>query len=81
MDKKEWNPAWMNKMLLTKLRHKKEAHRRQKQGLMILEKYREIIQAFRDCISKAKAHMELNLVRDIKGNKRASAGISAAKGR
>lgn len=45
-----------------------------------LEEYK-IIQASRDCIRKAKAHMVLNLMRDTKGNKRASARISSAKGR
>lgn len=48
---------------------------------MTLEEYRGIIQASRDCIRKGKAYMALNLVRDVKGNKKASASVSAAKGR
>lgn len=36
---------------------------------MTQEKYRDIVQAFRDRIRKAKAHMKLNLARDVKGNK------------
>ncbi|KFW73581.1 hypothetical protein AS28_12130, partial [Pygoscelis adeliae] len=64
-------PAWMNKELLGKLKHKKEAYRGWKQGQVAWEEYREeIIQAARDQVRKAKALIELNLARDIKGDKK-----------
>ena len=57
----------MNKELLDKLKHKKEAYRGWKQGQVAWEEYREIVRAARDQVRKAK---ELNLARDIKGNKK-----------
>ncbi|GAB0208687.1 mitochondrial enolase superfamily member 1 [Grus japonensis] len=58
--------AWMNKELLDKLKHKKEAYRGWKQGQVASEEYREIVQAARDQVRKAKALIELNMARDIK---------------
>ncbi|GAB0177387.1 hypothetical protein GRJ2_000203900 [Grus japonensis] len=63
-------PAWMNKELLDKLKHKKEAYRGWKQGQVAWEEYREIVRAVRDQVRKAKAQIELNLARDIKGNRK-----------
>ncbi|KAK4814166.1 hypothetical protein QYF61_009984 [Mycteria americana] len=63
-------PAWMNKELLNKLEHNKEAYRGWKQGQVAWEEYREIVQAARDQVRKAKALIELNLARDVKGNKK-----------
>ncbi|GAB0209929.1 mitochondrial enolase superfamily member 1 [Grus japonensis] len=63
-------PPWMNKELLDKLKHKREAYRGWKQGQVAWEKYREIVQAARDQVRKAKALRELNLARDIEGNKK-----------
>ncbi|GAB0197925.1 mitochondrial enolase superfamily member 1 [Grus japonensis] len=63
-------PAWMNKELLSKLKHKKEACRGWKQGQVAWEEYRETVSAARDQVRKAKALTELNLPRDIKGNKK-----------
>jgi len=45
-----------------------------------------VVRACRDATSKAKAHLELKLARDVKNNKkartrRASSTTSAAKGR
>ncbi|PKU44522.1 rna-directed dna polymerase from mobile element jockey- hypothetical protein [Limosa lapponica baueri] len=48
--------------------HKKEAYRGWKQGQVAWEEYREIVQAARDQDRKDKAQIELNLVRDTKGN-------------
>jgi len=39
-------------------------------GQIAHEKYRKIVQAARDHVRKAKALTELNLARDIKGNKK-----------
>jgi len=55
---------------LDKLKHKKEAYRGWKQGRVAWEEYREIVQAARDHIKKAKAPIELNLARDVKANKK-----------
>ncbi|KFW07543.1 hypothetical protein N327_05512, partial [Fulmarus glacialis] len=63
-------PAWMNKELLDTLKHRKEAYRGWKQGQVAWEEYREIVRAARDQVRKAKALIELNLARDIKGNKK-----------
>ncbi|GAB0186361.1 hypothetical protein GRJ2_001101400 [Grus japonensis] len=63
-------PAWMNKELLSKLKHKKEAYGGWKQGWVAWEEYRETVQAARDQVKKAKALIELNLARDIKDNKK-----------
>ncbi|KGL87978.1 hypothetical protein N301_00234, partial [Charadrius vociferus] len=63
-------PAWMNKKLLEKLKQKKEAYRGWKQGQVAWEEYREIVQAAMDQVRKAKAQIELNLARDVKGYKK-----------
>ncbi|PKU36536.1 rna-directed dna polymerase from mobile element jockey- hypothetical protein [Limosa lapponica baueri] len=60
----------MNKELLDKLKNKKEAYRGWKQGQVAWEDYRETVRAARDQVKKAKAQTELNLARDIKGNKK-----------
>jgi len=60
----------MNNELLDKLKHKKEAYRGWKQGQVAWEKYRETVRATRDEVRKAKVLIELNLARDVKGNKK-----------
>ncbi|GAB0186661.1 mitochondrial enolase superfamily member 1 [Grus japonensis] len=60
----------MNKELLDKLKHKNEAYRGWKQGQVAWEEYREIVQATKDQVRKAKALIDLNLARDVKGNKK-----------
>ncbi|KGL94878.1 hypothetical protein N301_02103, partial [Charadrius vociferus] len=63
-------PAWMNKELLDNLKQKKEAYKGWKQGQVVWEEYREIVQATRDQVRKAKAQRELNPARGIRGNKK-----------
>ncbi|PKU27671.1 hypothetical protein llap_22025 [Limosa lapponica baueri] len=60
----------MNKELLDNIKQKKGAKRGWKQGWVAWEEYREIVQAARDQVRKAKAEIELNLARDIEGNKK-----------
>jgi len=60
----------MNKELLGKLKQKKEAYRGWKQGQGAWEEYRAIVRAARDQVRKTKALIELNLARDINGNKK-----------
>ncbi|GAB0208082.1 mitochondrial enolase superfamily member 1 [Grus japonensis] len=62
--------AWMNKELLDKVKHKKEAYRGWKQGQVAWEEYRETVRAAREQVRKAKALIEISLARDIKGNKK-----------
>ncbi|GAB0204921.1 mitochondrial enolase superfamily member 1 [Grus japonensis] len=63
-------PAWINRELLHKLKHKKKAYRGWKQGQVAWEEYRETVRAARDQVRKAKSLIELNLARDIKDNKK-----------
>ncbi|KFW00854.1 hypothetical protein N327_12339, partial [Fulmarus glacialis] len=63
-------PAWVDKELLDKLKHRKEAYKGWKQGQVAWDEYREIVRAASDQVRKAKALIELNLARDIKGNKK-----------
>ncbi|GAB0207214.1 mitochondrial enolase superfamily member 1 [Grus japonensis] len=60
----------MNKELLGKVKHKKEAYRGWKQGRVAWEEYRETVRAARDQVRKAKALTEISLARDVKGNKK-----------
>ncbi|GAB0203979.1 mitochondrial enolase superfamily member 1 [Grus japonensis] len=61
-------PAWMNKELLGKGKHKKEAYRGWKQGQVAWEEYRETVRAARGQVRKAKALIEISLARDVKDN-------------
>jgi len=63
-------PAWMNKEVLDKLKHRKEPYRGWKQGQVAWEEYRENVRAARNQVRKAKGLIQLNLARDIKGNKK-----------
>lgn len=60
----------MNKELLNKLKHRKEAYRGWKQGQIACEEYREVVQTARDWVRKVKDSIELNLPRDAKGKKK-----------
>jgi len=60
----------MNKELLAKLKQKKEAYRGWKQGEAAWEEYREIMRVAREQVREAKALTELNVARDVKGNKK-----------
>ena len=52
------------------MREKREVYRKWKQGCVGWEEYRAVVHVCRDRIRKAKAQMELNLVRDVKDNKK-----------
>ncbi|GAB0203064.1 mitochondrial enolase superfamily member 1 [Grus japonensis] len=60
----------MNKELLGKVKHKKEAYRGCKQGQVAWEEYRETVRAARDQVRKAKALIEISLARDVKDKKK-----------
>jgi len=53
-----------------KLRKKRELHRQWKEGLASWEEYREAVRLCRGGVRKAEAHLELNLARDAKNNKK-----------
>ncbi|GAB0208020.1 hypothetical protein GRJ2_003267700 [Grus japonensis] len=63
-------PPWMNKELLGKVKHRKEAFRGWKQGQVAWEEYRETVRAARDQVRKAKALIEISLARDVKDSKK-----------
>ncbi|GAB0175916.1 mitochondrial enolase superfamily member 1 [Grus japonensis] len=63
-------PAWTIKELLEKLKGKKEVYRMWKKRLATWEEYRDVVRECRDATRKAKAHLELNLARDVKDNKK-----------
>ena len=61
-------PAWINKELLDKLKHRKETYRGWQQGQVAWEEYRETVRAARDQVRKAKTLIESNLASNLKGN-------------
>ncbi|GAB0209109.1 mitochondrial enolase superfamily member 1 [Grus japonensis] len=63
-------PAWMSKELPEKLKGKKEVYRMWKKGLPTWEEYRDVVRLRRDATRKAKAHLELNVARDVKDKKK-----------
>ncbi|CAM5148340.1 unnamed protein product [Eretmochelys imbricata] len=63
-------PAWLNSEILADLKHKKEAYKKWKIGQMTREEYKNIAWACRSEIRKAKSHLELQLARDVKSNKK-----------
>ncbi|CAM4712535.1 unnamed protein product [Lepidochelys kempii] len=63
-------PAWLNSEILADLKQKKEAYKKWKIGQMTREEYKNIAQACRSEIRNAKSHLELQLARDVKSNKK-----------
>lgn len=49
-------PAWINKMLLTKLQHKKEEYKRWKTGVKQSRRNKDTVQVCSNEVRKAKAH-------------------------
>ncbi|CAM4580634.1 unnamed protein product [Caretta caretta] len=63
-------PAWLNSEILAELKYKKEAYKKWKIGQMTRDEYKNIAHACRSEIRKAKSHLELQLARDVKSNKK-----------
>ncbi|CAM5073417.1 unnamed protein product [Natator depressus] len=63
-------PAWLNSEILADLKHKKEAYKKWKIRQMTREEYKNIARACRNEIRRAKSHLELQLARDVKSNKK-----------
>ncbi|KFW94610.1 hypothetical protein N336_00311, partial [Phalacrocorax carbo] len=59
-----------NQDRLVKLKSKRELHRQWKQGQVSWEEYSDAAQLCRDGVRRAKAQLQLNLVRDAKNNKK-----------
>jgi len=61
----------MSKKLLAQLRQKRKVYGMWKEGQTTWEEYRNIVRACREATrKKAKVHLELNLARDVKDNKK-----------
>jgi len=60
----------MSKELLAELRRKRKVYGMCKEGQATWEEYRNVVRACRDATRKAKVHLELNLSRDVKKNKK-----------
>ncbi|CAM4564408.1 unnamed protein product [Caretta caretta] len=60
----------MLNIILADLKHKKEAYKKWKVGHMTREEYKNIARACRNVIRRAKSHLELQLARDVKSNKK-----------
>jgi len=54
--------------VLEKLKWKRKAYTTWKEGQATWEEYRNIVEVCREATRKAKAHLELNLARDVKEN-------------
>ncbi|CAM4569974.1 unnamed protein product [Lepidochelys olivacea] len=63
-------PAWLNSEILADLKYKKEAYKKWKIGQMTRYEYKNIVRGCRSEIRKAKSHLELQLARDVKSNKK-----------
>lgn len=62
--------ARVDKEILTKLKCRNETCKRWKQGQVTWEEYSDTVQACRNADGKAKTHLELDLARDVKGDKK-----------
>jgi len=60
----------MSKDLLAEFRWKRKVYGMWKVGQAAWKEYRNVVRACRDATRKAKAHLELNLARDVKDNKK-----------
>jgi len=60
----------MSKELLAELKWKRKVYGMWKEAQATCEEYRDVVKACRDATMKAKVHLELNLARDVKDNKK-----------
>jgi len=60
----------LNKELVAEIRWKRKVHEMWKEGQATWEEYRNVVRECRDATRKTKAHLELNLARDVKNNKK-----------
>jgi len=69
----------MRKELLEELRWKRKVHGMWKEGQATWEEYRNVVKVCRDATRKAEVHLELNLARDVKDNKKGSFNYISSK--
>ena len=69
LEKGDRRPVWMSKELMDKIKGKKKVYEVWEKGLSSLEECRSVVRACRIVTRKAKAHLELKLVKKIKNNK------------
>jgi len=60
----------MSKELLAELRWKRKVYGKWKERHATWDEYRNVVKARRDATRKAKVHLELDLARDVKDNKK-----------
>ena len=60
----------MSKEFLVEVRQKIKVYGMWKEGQATWEEYRNVVRTCREAMRKAKAHLELNLARDVKDNKK-----------
>jgi len=60
----------MSKEVLAELKRKRKVYGMWKEGQATWEEYRNIVRACREAMRKAKAHLELDLARHVKDNKK-----------
>jgi len=71
----------MNKELLAEIRWKRKACGMWKEGQATWEDYRNVFRACKDAPRKAKAHLELNLARDVRSNMKGFFNYVSSKGK
>jgi len=71
----------MSKELLAELKWNREVYGMWKEGHATWEEYRHVVRDCREAMRKAKAHLELNLTRDVKDNKKGFFKYISSKGR
>lgn len=73
----------MSKELIDKLKKKKKkkVHEIWKKGLYSWEEYRNVARPQRDATRKAKALLELNLLKEIRDNKKGFLSMSKVQGK
>jgi len=72
-------PAWMTKELLAELRWKRKVYGMWKEEQATWKQHRNVVRACMDATRKAKVHLELNLARDVKDNKKGFFNYSSTK--
>lgn len=61
--------TWINRKILTEIKFKKKAHRRQKWGWASQEEYKDIAPVYWNGVKKVKAQLALKSVTDVTGSK------------
>ena len=71
----------MSKELLAELKWKRKVYGMWKEGQATWEEYRKVVRACSEATRKAKAHLQLNLLRNVRDNKKGFSNTPVANGR